>query len=801
MGHSCDEIAENIPYFILILGITPRREPIDVKYKTADKPSPAEKPTMGVPLGMGVPITFGFNLPGPSVDPEPLQPASAAVDSKPSDQVGVHPEVVSGLEGGTFVTLSADSTVDSTMASSSQSIGSTTSNVGQSTASEQVSAGSSSNIQRSMETTQNSQKTVRREPQRPISRQPIIETQPAVDFMSTFLSQPIDPTRRGDRQKTANVQTDISIVPLENQKSVGPSQTLVQDGKSRDWRSFISSFLMGGPGFDQMGGPGMDPMGGSSMDQTSGSAMDQISSQPTEQTQNPSARMMDRQMGGSTQDIIGGSAVDQTRVQVMNEMQNQPISQPAITFTPEVIDTAVKPINNEGMRQPAESVSGQSGSSFVANVGETPLGQPGDISMGQVQKPRSVIQDQINVKNTAPIGDRVIDFKDPFVNSKPFQGPDSGNTGAQNIMPSPGRVPDRVDSAGGMQVGINTDYQVAVDPQVQNVIGLSDTRPLDVPRPAETTSISTRMTPIDSSNPVAPTPVDLGLSETPLTSFEGASNTDLQKLKLLEVAQRLLLQERGIKDPQATSQVQTFTPQGMPGSVENLLASLNQVNSMADMIKKSLTEAAAQRTNGGSTGNLLNNIKPTNAPPKNVEIGEWSSGIPVELGLGNERARLNSVPIGNIFAGRFLQSGAGLPSVKRDSITSPSDRTGGGIAIGQSLNSLPSTNQVTPRGGGFVVKNKLPLSYYQRDCRAVKDPTSRYHFFRTVGNGRIRFRCALGTAFDEDTCECSTRVYSYGKSIEYFITVSLVPPYDILSFEKIRVCPLSIRIILHINMH
>lgn len=49
------------------------------------------------------------------------------------------------------------------------------------------------------------------------------------------------------------------------------------------------------------------------------------------------------------------------------------------------------------------------------------------------------------------------------------------------------------------------------------------------------------------------------------------------------------------------------------------------------------------------------------------------------------------------------------------------------------------------------------------DCRYKPDPSSEYYFIYKNGITQHRFRCALGTAFDEMTCECSIRVSDHGK--------------------------------------
>lgn len=48
------------------------------------------------------------------------------------------------------------------------------------------------------------------------------------------------------------------------------------------------------------------------------------------------------------------------------------------------------------------------------------------------------------------------------------------------------------------------------------------------------------------------------------------------------------------------------------------------------------------------------------------------------------------------------------------------------------------------------------------ECRYMPDPASRYYFIYKNGVTQHRFRCALGTAFDEMTCECSIRVNDHG---------------------------------------
>ncbi|XP_053404425.1 serine-rich adhesin for platelets-like isoform X3 [Mercenaria mercenaria] len=52
------------------------------------------------------------------------------------------------------------------------------------------------------------------------------------------------------------------------------------------------------------------------------------------------------------------------------------------------------------------------------------------------------------------------------------------------------------------------------------------------------------------------------------------------------------------------------------------------------------------------------------------------------------------------------------------------------------------------------------------DCRYKPDPSSEYYFIYKNGITQHRFRCALGTAFDEMTCECSIRVSDHGDCLE-----------------------------------
>lgn len=55
------------------------------------------------------------------------------------------------------------------------------------------------------------------------------------------------------------------------------------------------------------------------------------------------------------------------------------------------------------------------------------------------------------------------------------------------------------------------------------------------------------------------------------------------------------------------------------------------------------------------------------------------------------------------------------------------------------------------------------------ECRYQPDPSSSYHFIYKNGVTQHRLRCALGTAFDEMTCECSIRVSDHGKCNKYFV--------------------------------
>ncbi|XP_052219210.1 uncharacterized protein LOC127836592 isoform X1 [Dreissena polymorpha] len=52
------------------------------------------------------------------------------------------------------------------------------------------------------------------------------------------------------------------------------------------------------------------------------------------------------------------------------------------------------------------------------------------------------------------------------------------------------------------------------------------------------------------------------------------------------------------------------------------------------------------------------------------------------------------------------------------------------------------------------------------ECRYKPDPQSQYYFIYKNGATEHRFRCALGTAFDEMTCECSIRVSDHDDCLE-----------------------------------
>ena len=537
---------------------------------------------------------------------------------------------------------------------------------------------------------QEPQRPIKLEPEPVVSRQPIIQTQPAVDFMSSFLSQPIDPTRRENRQQTVDITSNIDNTQVETARSVAPSQTLVQDAKSQDWNTFISSFLMGSAGFDQFGGQSSGPMEGPNPNQGSGSIA------PLQESQS----------------------------------SNQKFAE----FSPEPIVS---------IEQGSPSV--QTSSPSLEQVNILPLENTG----GSGYAPDS----QLNTHNVRP---DVVTYKE---NANPTEGSQvvSDANLTNNPLVSGTDIPfvsKPVNTIDDSQAGRNTGYQVSMSSpnEMGNVIGFTGTRPLDTPQTAEITSVDTKIT---SAEPfkTAESNLALGLSDQPLTSFEGATASDLQKLKLLEVAQRLLLQERGIKDPQADSQIQTFTPQGMPGSIDNLLATLNQANSLADMIKKSLVQ-------GQSIQTTVMPDTTTTSPPRNIKLGEWSSGVAAGGGVPNERS--SGVPIGNIFAGRFLQNGIGLPSVSGSPDTLSLDLSGG-IPIGQSNVVDKPVDTSTSGAGGFSIVDKLAQPY-QQECKAVKDPTSKFHFYRLVGAGRVRFRCALGTAFDEQTCQCSIIVMTHGKT-------------------------------------
>ena len=908
----------------LVSDFDPFRRNQDTRYDVKETPAvtnvnvpdtPTVRNVAKPTTGMGVPISFGVNLPDVTAE-DPFMVGKFV--EVPMDQ-GKRPTVVSGVGGSNMIVENKPKTVD--IATSQQgSIRIDSSNTNQvSTVDVQAPA---------VRPVPNVQQRIRQEADLPFSRQPIIETQPAVDFMSSFLSQPIDPTRRGNGQKTVDTQTDISIVPLESQQTVSePSQTLAQDAKSRDWRSFISTFLMGGgPGLEQMGpasfGPmdntGLSGIGGQSQSSFSGSntnldasSQGEMLSTSTSQADIGSqgqmnalaAGSMDRQMDVSgigsmdsrtsvsgsrstdrQMDMPGTHSIDgQMDVSGMRSMDNQMNvagtrsidsqmdvsgmhsmdsqigvsgmrsmdsqigvsgsrsmdSQMGVSGTPLMgsqMDVSATPsmgrqtdvsgtvsIDRQAIGDLSRSqnqisdistglssnlvqdktygskphlpdtitaeTGGQSAGqmenqllSSIDTYKRASLDQSNVLSQGQIQEPHIVTADHSAPKEVKMADSALIDSNPRVIDLT------SSGMSAVNVIPTGGVQASGINVA--LDAGTNTQYDIAQSGQgqMENVVGLSETRPMDMPQAAEATSVSTKVSPLDASSSASASAIDLGLSEKPLTSFEGASPSDLQKLKLLEVAQRLLLQERGIQDPQAGSQTQTFTPLGMTGGLDSILSSLNQGNNMGDMIRSSLNQGSSQTL--GMTSAQLAEIastkapqenppitKPTDTTPKkNFQLGEWSSGVPV--GTGGQ----DSVPIGNIFAGRFLQSGTELPSVGGTAVSPTA-----GIPIGQSfesnvlsmLSASTSGESATTgsRGGGLIIKDKLPISF-QRPCNAVRDPTSKYHFYRTVGAGRIRFRCALGTAFDDGTCECSIRVVSSGKVPFSFYMYSVKFPSD-----------------------
>ena len=688
---------------------------------------------------MGVPISFGVDLPGLSVEKPPKPQSSVATPLSPDTglfdlsslpDLGTGLREIGGVAPGTgFVT---DRKPPMPMPDNPSDRSATAS------------------ASMSSDKFQEFREPARKEPEPPVSRQPIIETQPAVDFMSTFLSQPIDPTRRAGRQQTIDVATNTNVVPVENQKTETPAQTLVQDGKSHDWKSFISSFLMGAPGFDQIGGSSFDQMGGPPIEPMESQNTGRQSEQPATQQESQIGGLKDRTFTPEAivkpQDHMGSPSGGQTSGSGLG--QSDSLSQ-----TNKMGTTGADQINTPTLEQMNILP--------LAGIGGTALDQTGgQINQQGFESAETAYTSDIRNSGATPIVSDLKKMQNPFVGGTDVQN--SANSATTNRI---------TNTAGGAQMGGNVGYQVSmnVPNDMQNVIGLSGTRQLDTPQPAEITAVEPVQTPVDSFSATAGANVALGLSQTPLTSFEGASAADLQKLKLLEVAQRLLLQERGIKDPQADAPMQTFTPQGMPGSIDSLLASLNQVNSIAAMIQNSLNQGQIEQRTQASPVEQTTQAVPvttTQAPSKNIKLGEWSSSV--ALGNNLMQDKPTSIPIGNIFAGRFLQSGAGLPSVTRDSSSlgvSVLDQAGS-IPIDQSSLSIKPADSSTSPGGGFSVSHKLALPP-QYECRAVKDPTSKYHFYRLVGAGRIRFRCALGTAFDEDTCECSIIVLTHGKLFSF----------------------------------
>ena len=81
-------------------------------------------------------------------------------------------------------------------------------------------------------------------------------------------------------------------------------------------------------------------------------------------------------------------------------------------------------------------------------------------------------------------------------------------------------------------------------------------------------------------------------------------------------------------------------------------------------------------------------------------------------------------------------------------------------ATGRSFRAKATSRQ----GTGMRIGVLAPVA----ECRYQPDPSSRYYFIYKNGVTQYRFRCALGTAFDEMTCECSIRVNDHGKFYHHF---------------------------------
>lgn len=83
---------------------------------------------------------------------------------------------------------------------------------------------------------------------------------------------------------------------------------------------------------------------------------------------------------------------------------------------------------------------------------------------------------------------------------------------------------------------------------------------------------------------------------------------------------------------------------------------------------------------------------------------------------------------------------------------------------GKTFRSKASSRQAT----GMRVGVLAPVA----ECRYRPDPSSRYYFIYKNGVTQHRFRCALGTAFDDITCECSIRISDHGKCNNLLLIIS-----------------------------
>lgn len=197
-------------------------------------------------------------------------------------------------------------------------------------------------------------------------------------------------------------------------------------------------------------------------------------------------------------------------------------------------------------------------------------------------------------------------------------------------------------------------------------------------------------------------------------------------------------------DGMATTNVDTFN--------QNSFISTNQqLNNVArnNFVSRNNQGNAINQNNFVSTDAQLK----VSATDVNVDMvgGPQSSSMTKAINEFLSQSKQNSV--------NDVTGAAGLQPGEATAFTSGNRRAVFGPAAGEERTADRFLARVNKPAKAVRMGILGPVS----ECRYIPDPSSRYFFIYKNGKTVHRFRCALGTAFDEMTCECSIRVNDDGK--------------------------------------